>query len=291
MYLKRVIKILWVSCFIFFIFVYSAPCSQSMEEFYTTTSKSSFSNGKPSKVILGGDIIGFEYMGDGVLVLSNNRIATLGGYLENTSKGQLYSGDIICKVDDIEVSSAEQLSNILNKGEKQGQEVVLSIRRDDKSIEVQMLPVYDLFAKKYKLGVWVKDRVRGIGTLTYICPDTGRYGALGHPVTDETTGKVLGVKAGKVYNCNILGVSKGARGVPGELRGTISKRRSLGTVAKINDFGVYGEIESESLINSGKLVEVGGRKTAKPGPAQIHSSVDNGGEFDIRLYISRWTIF
>lgn len=287
MFRKDLMKFLWFSCLFVFIFNCCYPCVPEEELAYTSVSNNIAGTAETDlkQVILGGYAVGFEYQGDGVLVLSNNRIATMEGYIENINKEQLTVGDIIHKINGIEVYSAENISAILNDEENPGREVTLSIVRKDKELETKVTPVFDLFAKKYKLGVWVKDYVNGIGTITYIRPDNGQYGALGHPITESTTGEVLGVKTGKVYNCSIIGIARGSRGVPGELRGAILKREVLGKVESNNDFGVYGKIEDEKIKTSGTLIDIGGRKTVKPGKAQIYSSVDNEGikSYDIEI--------
>jgi len=297
MYRKDLMKFLWFSCLFVFLFNYYSPYVAEENGVYTSVSNSVLNTSSISnsvlntssdyltQLILGGEAVGFEYQGDGILVLSNNRVATMEGYIENITKEQLTVGDIIHKINGIEVNSAEDISNILNNEENLGTEVTLTITRKNKELETKVTPVYDLFAKKYKLGVWVKDYINGIGTITYIRPDNGQYGALGHPITESTTGEVLGVKTGKVYNCSIVGIARGSRGVPGELRGAILKREVLGSVESNNDYGVYGKIEDEKMIDSGTLIDVGGRATVKPGKAQIYSSIDNGGvqAYDIEI--------
>ena len=69
----------------------------------------------------------------------------------------------------------------------------------------------------YKLGIWVRDNTQGIGTLTFVDED-GRYGALGHGISDIDTGKLLKIEKGALYQAEILGVQKGSNGNPGNLR-------------------------------------------------------------------------
>ena len=286
MFKKDVMKILLFSCVAVFLFSYYSPYTPSEEGVYTSFLNTAITaNNETQQVILGGKAVGFEYQGDGVLVLSNNRIATLDGYIDNINKEQLSVGDIIHYINDTEVYSAEDISKILNSENEFGKEVTLKITRGNKEIETKVTPVYDLFAKKYKLGVWVKDYVNGIGTITYISPKSGKFGALGHPITEGTTGEVLGVKTGKVYNCSIMGIAHASRGIPGELRGAILKREVIGEIESNSDFGVYGKINNEEILKTGQLIDVGGRSTVKPGKAKIYSTIDNEGarSYDIEI--------
>lgn len=238
------------------------------------------SAGQPEKVILGGNAVGFCYEGEGVLVLSTNQNAS--SYVDE-SQIVLQEGDVITKIDDTLVFCSREISNCL-KNLKQDF-VTVTFLREGKTLSTKIKPYFDKLSNSLKLGVWTKDEVSGLGTLTYINPNNGFYGALGHPLLEGTTKKVLPVKTGRVYGCNILGISKGAKGIAGELKGMISKNQSFGTVAKNTNFGIFGHIENAERLSFSNLVEVGGRKTAKPGYAQIYTSIDNAGPkpYDIQI--------
>ena len=150
-----------------------------------------------------------------------------------------------------------------------------------------MTPVKELGSDEYKIGLWVRDNAAGVGTLTYIRQDNLRFGALGHPVCDIDTGRVLPVSGGNVYKCNIVGYNKGTRGNPGELRGLFLRNGiEAGTLDNNNDYGVYGTINEQYLDLLGiKPVEVGFRDVVKTGKAKILSTIDGGvpEEYDIEI--------
>ena len=81
-------------------------------------------------------------------------------------------------------------------------------------------------SKLYKLGLWVKDDVSGIGTLTYIAKDSGRFGALGHAISDNDTKTIYNINSGEMYPCTVIGLKKGAKGRAGELRGLFMQGKS-----------------------------------------------------------------
>ena len=250
------------------------------EPFVNTSGNIFLHNANNQQVILGGEVIGFEYQSDGVLIVSNNRASTFDGYLSSFTREQLCAGDLILSIDDQKVTNSKEISSLL----KDKDNVMVKVLRDGKETSIPVAPVYDIVAKEYKLGVWVKDNISGIGTITYIDPETQKFGALGHPVTEASTQKILPVKEGVVYDCNIVGVARGSRGMAGQLRGVMSKRKELGTVTKNSDVGIYGTINKENLQNQ-KLIDVGGQKTIKPGKAQIFCSIDSGGvrPYDIEI--------
>ena len=107
----------------------------------------------------------------------------------------------------------------------EGKSLVLRIRRNGETLELYIQPKLSK-EETYKLGVWVRDDLAGIGTLTYISQD-GSYGALGHAVTDMDTGSMLEVGTGKLYNSRLVGIVKGESGKPGELSGVINYEEKI----------------------------------------------------------------
>lgn len=273
MVLSKIRRLLWCLCALLLVGGASSDMLPQEEKSYTPMRAGAPAYTLPSKVLLGGDTVGFEYQTDGVLVLAKSKIATLDGYVE--SNADLRAGDIICGIGEEKVSSAAQLGQEINKPENQNKDLALKIVRRNKEISSVAKPTFDLFAKKYKLGVWVKDTASGVGTVTYIDPETGHFGALGHPITEGSTQQVMPVSKGKVYNCNIIGITRATRGVPGELRGIIQKNKPLGEVSANNGFGVYGTMSKDAMEDKqDRLIEVGGRAKVKPGKAKIYSSID-----------------
>ncbi len=228
---------------------------------------------KVSQVILGGQTIGISCQTKGLMVM-----ACADGYGD-----LLKPNDIIISINGCCVQSSKDVVKLLN--EKNGEIVLLSVLRDGKEMQLNIKPCFDLLTQKYVLGVWVKNEISGVGTLTYINPNTGYFGSLGHPMATQKS-RPIDVYGGKVYSCNILGVVKGKKGVPGELKGVISRDTLLGTAAKNNEFGVFGTINDFSFIKDEiKLVDVGGRKTIKPGKATIFCSLVGGEikEYNIEI--------
>lgn len=276
MQLDKIRRILMV--FLLVVLFYTLNTNE--EAFVNTSGKIFLHSADNQQVILGGEVVGFEYQSDGVLVVSNSRTSTFDGYLSSFTSQQLCAGDLILSIDDQKITSSKDISALL----KDKDSVVVKVLRKDKEMNIPVMPVYDIVAREYKLGVWVKDSISGIGTVTYINPETQKFGALGHPVTEASTQKILPVKEGVVYDCSIIGIARGSKGMAGQLRGVMSKRKELGTVTNNSNVGIYGTMNNQNLQNQ-RLIDVGGQKTVKPGKAQIFCSVDNNGikPYDIEI--------
>ena len=218
------------------------------------------------QVYLGGETLGFSYEGNGVLVVAKSEYAD----------DKICTGDIIKSINGTEINSVSKITELLNVKDTAGGEVTAKIVRKGNSIETKLKPAYDVLTKKYKLGIWAKDSMSGIGTLTFIDPETGRFGALGHPILEQNTGSILEVGSGNVHQCCVLGVKKASRGNPGELRGVfVRSTQEVGNVDKNCEYGMYGKLNLENkLFKNKQLIEVGGRLVAHPGKAQIYSSLD-----------------
>ena len=228
---------------------------------------------KPQTVILGGQVLGYTFTTNGVLVVSSN-YSTRGSSLSELKEKNLISGDIILSINNKEINSSNEITEIINEIGENGEMAEITFLRKGKKLKTHIQPVYDIFADCYKIGVWIKDQMSGVGTVTFIKQD-GSYGALGHPITDSATGEQLEVNKGKVYDCNIIGITKSQYGIPGELRGVISRKEQLGTVNKNTDYGIYGNMElSELNLLDSEIIEVGGKASIKPGKAEIFCALD-----------------
>lgn len=191
------------------------------------------------RVIPCGIPVGMYLKTDGVMVIGTGKVKDITGKESCPAKDLIYSDDYIVSVNGESVSSKSQLIYLVNKCGRDN--VKLGIRRDGKNISVDVKPV-KCGENNYKIGVWVRDDTQGIGTLTFI-DENGRFGALGHGISDIDTGKLLSSEEGKLYTADIWGIKKGEKGEPGGLCGTINYDDSnlIGKITKNNDAGIYGE--------------------------------------------------
>lgn len=219
------------------------------------------------EVYLGGDVMGFDYQGEGVLVVSNKGLGE--------ESAELIAGDVIKAVDGQDISCVADITHALNGEEKKGSVSVTVVRNNERITRV-VKPKFDGLTRQYKLGVWAKEGLNGVGTVTFVDPETGRFGALGHPIVEPNSQAIFDVSVGKAQKCVVLGVKKADRGSPGEIRAILPNAKSeVGLVDKNCESGVYGTLDLDNFDTSTRQkVELGGRLVAKPGKAWIYSCID-----------------
>ncbi|MDR3022298.1 MAG: SpoIVB peptidase [Clostridiales bacterium] len=228
------------------------------------------------KVFKGGQVIGISMSSNGVLVIDNGNVRTEQGLKNNFV---LKKGDIIKKIDGKDILKVQNVLDYLKTCE--GNNMSLTLERDGKLLEVQTQPFFDATNNEHKLGAWVKDKVAGLGTVSYIRLD-GRFGALGHPVIDNDTNTIFPVFDGTICHAKVLGVNKGEQGKAGSLKGIFSANDAkIGNIHSNNKFGVFGDMTG---IENEQVFDVGSRFTVKPGKAKIVSTVtDKADEYDIEI--------
>lgn len=228
----------------------------------------------------GGRVIGIYGATQGVLVLGSNPVETLDGSYREPAENIVFAGDYITAINGREIKVKEELiSEIKQYG---AYPMVLTLWRGSEQIDVSVEAVET--KDSYMLGLWVKDDMAGIGTLTYYDSHAG-FGALGHGIGDGETGDLLRLSHGSLYQADVIGIKKGKRGEPGELEGVVyyGEQNCLGTVVSNTDIGIYGTLETsycEELKKADNTAAVCYKQDVKEGDAVILS--DASGE--LRTY-------
>ena len=233
---------------------------------------------------IGGIPLGFSINTNGVIVVGENSVNSEGGAKYSSKSIPLKTGDVIKSINGVEVVGPEEIINTLEKN--QGEEINLKIDRKGKMLDCSIKPVLDAESNLYKLGLWVRNDASGVGTLTYVDKTNNRFGALGHPITDYETGIEVPVQDGKVYNCSMVGIKKGKKGDPGELRCLFMQgKNSKGNIDKNTPYGVYGVINNhEGVIEESLVAEVASRINVRTGKAVIVSGVSGvREEYEIEI--------
>ena len=121
-------------------------------------------------------------------------------------------------------------------------------------------------------------RLLGVGTATFYEPETGNFCALGHAITDIDTGEIVNISNGELMSTNIVAITKGKKGSPGQIKGTIENGEEIGDVEKNTAFGLYGKITKTNKIelNNEEALEVALREEIKEGDAEIICELENG---------------
>lgn len=228
--------------------------------------------------------VGIYLESDGVMVIGTGRILGKDGQEHEPAAGILKSGDYIEAMNGTPLETKEQLVEQLNQWG--GEPVVLDIRRGESRMEVEIDPV-EADDGTSKLGVWVRDDTQGIGTMTYVDMN-GKFGALGHGISDSDTGQVVVITDGALYETAIMGIEKGTFGKPGVMSGVIyyGPGSSLGRIEDNTEEGIFGTVNQKFQKEiTGEALPVGYRQDVKKGKAYIRSSVSGqlkGYEIEIQ---------
>ena len=224
------------------------------------------------RVIPGGIPVGIYLETDGVYVVGTAVVETEEGLAREPAGSIVQSGDYILAVNGCQINTKEELIRCVQ--EIQDEIMILKLKRGDETLRVRLQAV-ETEEGAYKLGIWVKDDMQGIGTLTYATRQ-GAFGALGHGITDTDTGKLLTVSGGMLYDTSILKIVRGQRGTPGELSGmiTYSDSHAEGVIRENTSRGIFGQAEGRLLRMLGtETVEVAFKQEVRTGRAVLRSSV------------------
>lgn len=231
-----------------------------------------------------GNAIGMKLYTKGVLVVGMSQIET-----DNNEKKKPYEnsgieqGDTILEVNNNAVENTEDLIKEVEKSE--GNTINIKYLRNEKTMQADITPVKS--KNTYKIGLWVRDAAAGVGTLTFYEPKTNLFMALGHGISDIDTEEIVNIANGELVTANIVSITKGRKGYPGEIRGTIEQGKTIGTIYKNTNFGVYGTVKNKNYLEADltKEIEVATRNEIKEGTAQIICQLENSSkkEYDIEI--------
>ena len=226
------------------------------------------------KVILGGDNIGIEVNTKNVLVagfykVNDKYIAKDSGFL---------IGDRIIKVNNKEVSSIDEL---VLEIENSSEDVIITVLRNDVELNLNLKLVKE--DEVYKTGLYIKDEITGIGTLTYIDPETKIFGSLGHEILDSRSGRLIDIKDGFIFDSNVVGIIKSNSTNTGEKRASFKKSNIKGTIEKNTINGIFGIYKDE--IDESNLISVASIDEIEEGPAKIYTVLKDNEvkEYDINI--------
>ena len=188
-------------------------------------------------LIPGGQVIGLTISDDSVSVAGFHE--TFG---QAAKSAGLCEGDRILEIDGQSVKAVEDLRNALKKSDGT---VELSLSRKGKNLKLRLSPV--VTEDGPKLGVFLRQGISGLGTVTYYEPESGTFGALGHGV-NTPAGKPVTCRGGQVYEAKVFSVKKGAVGAPGQLLGQLTEEVAVGSVAKNTAQGVFGAVAAKADV-------------------------------------------
>ena len=229
----------------------------------------------PKRLVPVGAAIGVHLETDGLLVIGMSELETPDGSRSPAYEAGIRSGDLILDVGAIHVSTARQLREAL---ETLGEEVSVRFLRRGKEMQVTVRPEKGEDGQP-ELGVWLRSGLSGIGTMTWYDPESGRFGALGHAVSDVDTGVLLPMKSGIVGRASVDSIQRGSAGKPGELKGSMGLEAPFGCILENREAGIFGVLEPGALPETlGEPVELCPLRELRCGPAEILSDVSGRQE-------------
>ena len=210
-------------------------------------------------LIPGGQVIGLELQDSTVTIAAFDD--TCGSRARDCG---LSIGDEVIRINGQSVQCVEDVRSFLNNS---ASAVSVTIRRSGEEKTFTVTPVATQDGPR--LGVYLRQGIAGIGTITYLEPDTGRFGTLGHGVSNSS-GKLLCMRDGCVYSTQVLSIKKGKCGQPGQLRGNSEALLPIGTLHKNTPQGVFGMM---SKPISGEPLPIADFEEVRLGSATIRSTV------------------
>jgi len=231
-----------------------------------------------NQIIVGGDNIGIHINSKGILIIGFYKVN--GEYQKGSPEIKI--GDKIIKVANTEVSSIKELTENIEQN-IHNDEVEITIVRNNEQFTAH-LKLTNINGV-YKTGLYVKDGISGIGTLTYIDPGTKIFGTLGHEILESNSKEKIEVKTGTIFDSNVSKIIKSTDGKVGEKNAELEYDEIFGDIKKNTLYGVFGTYTAE--IPNGKLFTVGSPEEIKLGQASIYTVLSNNKVQEYQINITK----
>ncbi|WP_164218208.1 SpoIVB peptidase [Virgibacillus sp. YIM 98842] len=241
-------------------------------------------------VIPGGQSIGVQLHTQGVLVVGHHLVKVDDTALSPGEEADIQVGDIILNINGDPIEEMKDVKPFVESAGEDGDSLTVKIKRGKQTMETELKPQLDTDDKEYKIGLYIRDAAAGIGTMTFYDPDSQKYGALGHVISDMDTQKPIEIHNGTIVRSSVNSIEKGNNGIPGEKQARFSSDSDqLGSITKNSPFGIFGKLDE--TIKNGSYDEpmpVALSHEVEEGPAEILTVVE--GEkveaFDIEIVSS-----
>jgi len=225
-------------------------------------------------IIPGGNNIGIEVYNKGIIVVGFYKID------DKYNTNDLKVGDIITKINGKDVSTVDEMINMIEKNVNNNKiEISYKRKNEDKVTDFNLINDKGI----YKTGLYVKDSINGIGTLTYIDPETKIYGALGHEIIEGNTLTKVEVRTGSIFESFVTSIDRSSVGNAGTKNAKFNSKNVYGDINKNTESGIYGNYSKN--INNNETLKVGKPEEIKEGLATIKTVLkdDKIEEFDIEI--------
>jgi len=239
------------------------------------------------KVVPSGEAIGVKIESEGVLVVGLSSISDIKGRKCSPAADAGFEvGDKILELDGSVIEKERDIIDYLNNRQDKNATVNFLVERKGKRMNLSVKPVQCEEDNIYKVGLWVRNSISGVGTLTFYDPQSGTFGALGHGITDVDSGVLIDINKGRILKSKIASVQKARKTMPGELIGIFyDNGSSYGVIEKNTNYGIYGKLSKGFNPRNTKAVSIGLNGQIKEGPAKILTTIEDNNveEFDIEI--------
>lgn len=227
-----------------------------------------------------GQAVGIQLNTDGVLVVG--LVDGENGSRSPAADAGLLPGDLITEFNGQTISCADDFRNAASNLD--GSPVPLTANRDGESLQMTIEP--RMTEKGTELGLWLRDGITGIGTLTYYDPETGAFGGLGHSISDVDSGRIIPMGRGHIMRSSVTDVIRGIAGCPGELCGTFDEGGICGSISKNTVCGIFGQL-SAGVPGAEAAIPVADENEVKLGAATVRSTTSGSDIEEFKIEVVR----
>lgn len=226
-------------------------------------------------IIASGENIGIKLNANGILIVGTYDVDGE----KPADEAGLKVGDVIVAIDDNDVKSINDMISQINQS--RSNEIKIDYIRENQRNSTT-LNIKNANGSN-KTGLYVKDSISGIGTLTFIDPKTELFGALGHEIIESTTGEILDIKGGTIFDSKVTGITPSSDGEPGEKNATFNTNLIDGEIKKNTTKGIFGNYTNS--IENPRLYKVATINDIKTGKAKILTVLDGDkiNEYSINI--------
>lgn len=242
---------------------------------------------KDFKVIPGGQSIGVKLNTLGVLVVGHHLVTTTEGKVSPGELAGVQVGDIITEINGQKIEKMSDVAPFVQEAGQSNKPLKIIVTRENGKIETELMPQKEKGEENFKLGLYIRDSAAGIGTMTFYHPESKKYGALGHVISDMDTKKPIIVDDGQIVKSTVTSIEKGSNGNPGEkLARFSSDKEVIGNIKRNSPYGIFGELNRD--MKNGVIDEpmsIALSHQVKEGPAKILTVVEDDEVklFDIEI--------
>ncbi len=228
------------------------------------------------KILVSGDTIGLS-VSSGVEVIGTFGVKTEDGIKKPWKNTTIQKGDKILSIDGESVTSINDVKKCVNAAKTAS--ISVQLERNGQTIDETIERVKKENGE-YTIGLYIKDKILGVGTLTYVIKDEGIFGSLGHNLNAS-----IGDIDGYIIDAELIAVKKADDGIVGEKKARIGTDK-VGIIEKNTNTGIHGHISSNYDLSELKEYKVAKKEEVKEGTAYILANVDGNTieKFEIEIY-------